>query len=309
VPAIASHILKGGFILKGGWLHDLRNRFQRPGKTNIDSGRPPVSNNKPAGLSESSAPRRYLHAGWLSDVGCAREQNEDALFVLTGDIEQGERRQSFGLFVIADGMGGHEQGENASYLAARTVADELMRNMLSPVVRSIADRVPLHQAVRDAVMLAHQKLQHELPGAGTTLTVALIVDDLLAIGHVGDSRAYLVHDGQVEQVTQDHSFVARLVELGQSTAEEAAVDPRRNYLLRALGQTDVLEVDFQFEAFTAGCKLLLCTDGLWGQIPHAELENRLKDATDPAALCRALIDAANGAGGPDNITAICVIRA
>jgi protein phosphatase len=96
--------------------------------------------------------------------------------------------------------------------------------------------------------------------------------------------------------------------MGQATVEEAAVDPRRNYLLRALGQTDTLEVDFQFQPFPSGCKLLLCCDGLWGQIEPAALESQLRDASDPQALCRTLIDLANGAGGPDNITAICVIH-
>ena len=256
----------------------------------------------------ATEPRPLLRAGWLSDPGRMRELNEDSLVAMSGEIEQGGRRQAFGLFVLADGMGGHEQGENASNLAARTVADELMRAILCPAMRGSPERIPLHQAVRGAVTQAHERLRQEVPGSGTTLTVGLIVNDLLAIGHVGDSRAYLFHDEETEQITRDHSLVARLVEMGQATAEEAAVDHRRNYLLRALGQSEALEVDFQFQPFAAGSKLLLCSDGLWGQINPADLDNHLRSAIDPQAVCQQLVDMANAAGGPDNISAICVIH-
>jgi protein phosphatase len=249
-----------------------------------------------------------LRTGWLSDVGKVREHNEDALVAMTMEFEQGEIRQSIGLFAVADGMGGHEQGENASSLAARTVSDELLRQLIAPAVRGEAASIPLHEVLRAAVLTAHDEIRRQFPGAGTTLTAAVVLDEMLAIGHVGDSRAYLYHDGKLEQITRDHSLVARLVEMGQQSPEEAATDPRRNYLLRALGQADALEVDFQFQTFAPGSKLLICCDGLWGQVAPAALEQLLRDGDDPQAVCRSLIRLANAAGGPDNISAVCVMR-
>ena len=249
-----------------------------------------------------------LRAGWQSDVGKVREHNEDALSAMTFEFQQGEGRQSIGLCAVADGMGGHEQGENASSVAARTVSDELLRQLIAPAVRGDGNSIPLTDVMRAAVLTAHDEVRRQYPGAGTTLTVAVVLDEMLAIGHVGDSRAYLFHDDKLEQVTHDHSLVARLVEIGQSTPEQAASDPRRNYLLRALGQTDPLEVDFQFQTFARGSKLLICCDGLWGQVEPAALEQTLRENDDPQAICCDLIRLANEAGGPDNITAVCLIR-
>ena len=260
-------------------------------------------------LTAEPSPRRpALRVGWTSDVGRVRELNEDALLTLTTDFERGGERQSLGLFVVADGMGGYEQGERASALAARTVADELLRRLVVPVIAGSANNAPLHETMRGAVMTAHRKVLRDLPGAGTTLTVALILDESLALAHVGDSRAYLCRDGQVEQLTRDHSLVARLVEMGQQSAEDAAADSRRNILYRALGQTETLEVDFQFQEFAPGSRLLLCSDGLWGQVSESDLERVLCKGDDPHAACEELIDLANESGGPDNITAVMVIR-
>ncbi|MEP7200772.1 MAG: protein phosphatase 2C domain-containing protein [Chloroflexota bacterium] len=267
-----------------------------------------VSAVQPTTPALPSRPHPALYAGWLTDVGRVREGNEDALFTMTTEFEQGAQRQTIGLFIVADGMGGHEQGEHASALAARTAADELLRRLVGPATRGETGNVPLHEAMRAAVLEAHNRVRRDVPGAGTTLTVALIVDEILAIGHVGDSRAYLCRDGQVEQLTHDHSLVARLVEMGQTTEEEAAVDPRRNYLLRALGQGESLDVDFAFQSFAPGSRLLLCCDGLWGQVSLADITRIMQQSVDPYVACQQLIELANAAGGPDNITAIFVIR-
>ena len=265
----------------------------------------PVEQNS---ATEEQPLRPALKIGWLSDVGRVRELNEDALVVVTTSFEQGSEQQTIGVFVVADGMGGHERGELASSVAARTVADELLRRVIAPALHGNRGTAPLHEALSGAVMEAHNRLRRELPGAGTTLTVALVVEDLVAIGHVGDSRAYLLRDGQIEQATKDHSLIARLVEMGHSSAEEASLDPRRNYLLRALGQIESLDIDFQFESFPRGSRLLMCSDGLWGQLSPQELERVFREGDNPQTSCQALIDLANEAGGPDNITAIMVIR-
>jgi serine/threonine protein phosphatase PrpC len=252
--------------------------------------------------------RPSMRVGSLSDLGRQREINEDALATLAVDFEQDNQRQTVGVFIVADGMGGHDRGELASEMAARTVLDELLRSIVAPTLRGIALEGPLGDSMQAAVKTAHERIRMELPGSGTTLTVALAAEDLIAIAHVGDSRAYLYRDGAVAQVTHDHSFVARLVEIGQATPEEAAIDPRRNYLLRALGQADDFDVDFQFESFPPGSRLLLCSDGLWGHVDAAELERILRETDDPQSACQSLIDLANASGGPDNISAVIVMR-
>jgi protein phosphatase len=188
--------------------------------------------------------------------------------------------------------------------------EEILRRLVAPLIAPAGDVTPspLGETLRGAVSKANARIKRELPGAGTTLTVALVIDDSVAVAHVGDSRAYLCHRGEVRQLTRDHSLTARLVETGQQTPAEAAEDPRRNMLYRALGQLDALEVDFQFQEFPPGSRLLLCSDGLWGVLPDGELERVLREASDPAATCQELVTLANQRGGPDNITVLVAIN-
>ncbi|MBI3734179.1 MAG: serine/threonine-protein phosphatase [Chloroflexi bacterium] len=254
-------------------------------------------------------PRRpHLSVGWMSDVGRLRENNEDALLVLTSDLERGEETQSIGLLAVADGMGGYEHGERASEMAVRVAAEVMLRSFVAKALLGSSGGESLIELMRGAVSEAHHQVQQNLPGAGTTLTLVLVADESIAVAHVGDSRAYLCRDGAVRQLTRDHSLVARLVETGQQTLEEASTDPRLNVLYRALGQADELDVDFQFGEFPAGSRLLLCSDGLWGHVDADVLEKVLCAAGDPNAGCAQLVDLANQAGGPDNITAILAIR-
>jgi len=236
-----------------------------------------------------------------------RELNEDALITLTTDFQQGDEHECVGVFAVADGMGGHAQGEKASAMAARIAANGLVQSFVIPTLNGDGTNVPMYETMNEAILSAHAQVQEKLPGAGTTLTLAVIVDNSLAIAHVGDTRAYLYTEGQIKQITADHSLVQRLVEIGHLTAEEAAHDPRRNVLHRALGQADTLEVDFQFRAFEPGDRLLICSDGLWGQINPTDIERLMRDTTDPQAACQELVQLANAAGGPDNITVIFVI--
>ncbi len=265
-----------------------------------------------SGSEERSAERAHsrppMLVGWMSDVGRVRELNEDALSVMSLEFEQGPEQQSVGLFALADGMGGYAHGEHASAGAIRSIAHALLRQLVAPAIAGDANAAPLHEVMRNAVLGAHEQLVRDYPGAGTTLTVVLALGDSLAVAHVGDSRAYLCRNGEVQQLTRDHSLVARLVEMGQQSEEEAEFDPRRNMLYRALGQGGALEVDFQFKEFSPGDRLLLCSDGLWGQVDKHELARILRESDDPFAACAELIDLANDAGGPDNISAILVIR-
>jgi serine/threonine protein phosphatase PrpC len=235
---------------------------------------------------------RHLRVGHVSDVGLVRPHNEDVLLVIESVFEGDRTLETVGLFIVADGMGGHQAGEVASALAARTVASRLMQD----------------DALLQAVEAANQAVHGEVPGSGTTLTCALVINAKAYLAHVGDSRAYLYYNQELKQVTRDHSYVDKLVELGQITLEAAAVHPQRNVLYRAVGQGDQLEIDIHLVDLPAGSRLLLCSDGLWGMLPDSLIQEALASASSPQEACQALIAAANEAGGRDNISALVIER-
>lgn len=248
--------------------------------------------------------------GWRTDVGRVRGHNEDAIFVFTGEQESSNAVLPFGLFMLADGMGGHQSGEVASALALRESARQLMSHVYLPML-SGADRGPdqpsLTDVVREAISRANRAVTQGFPGSGCTLTCGLVLGDRLFIGHVGDSRAYFLRKGKApQQLTKDHSLVNRLIEMGQLTEEEAAVHPQRNVLYRAIGQGSTLEVDVLTYALAPGDRLLLCSDGLWGLVPEKKMWRLVEEATSPLRACNALVDAANAAGGADNISVVLV---
>lgn len=250
-----------------------------------------------------------LRVAMATDIGQVREQNEDRLLVLTSLQAGGDQDATVGLFIVADGMGGHVGGEQASDLAARTVAQHVTRDVILPLLGAgdpDADRKPLQEVLNDAVAAANIAVRVAIPEGGTTLTCALIVSDQLIIAHVGDSRAYLVESAGLKHLTRDHSLVQRLQELGQLTPAEAAVHPSRNMLYRAIGQGDLLEPDLAAYRLVAPARLLLCSDGLWGVVPEDDIHAIITGQPSLQAACQALIEAANRLGGPDNITAILV---
>jgi protein phosphatase len=259
----------------------------------------------PVGL----APRR-LTIGIAQHVGRVRTHNEDVLLVFTGELAGLEAMPSFGLFVVADGMGGHALGERASGIAARTVArttlDGILPSLLAdPTTNS--DRPSLQEVMERAMNAANQAVSAGVPdGGGTTLTCALVIGQQVVLSHVGDSRAYILTDDTFEQLTRDHSLVQRLQELGQLSPAEAAIHPQRNVLYRAIGQGDGLEVDVDSRRLPSGAMLLLCSDGLWGLVPDDRILSIVRQQTGLQAACEALVAAANAAGGPDNITVVLV---
>jgi serine/threonine protein phosphatase PrpC len=247
--------------------------------------------------------------GKASHIGKKREYNEDAFFTLECTLKQNGEMMPFGLFIIADGMGGHQAGDVASALATRVVAHSLMHQVYLPFLRDKekdSSHRPINEALIEALSDASSAVYEAVPDAGTTLTAALIVGTHAYIGHVGDSRAYLVTERGLQQITQDHSLVARLIELGQATPEEAMTHPQRNILYRALGQGSGMEVDTYFQLLPASSQLLLCSDGLWGAVPEREMAAIIATAPSPQIACRRLIEAAITHGGDDNITAILI---
>jgi len=193
--------------------------------------------------SLSLAPKR-LTIGIAQHVGRVRTHNEDVLLAFQGELAGLESMPHFGLFVVADGMGGHALGERASGIAARTVAKEAL-NQIVPFLLAMPDSDPdrpsLLEIMEQAMNAANQAVFAGVPeGGGTTLTCALLIGEQLVLSHVGDSRAYLIMPDSFEQLTRDHSLVQRLQELGQLSAAEAAVHPQRNVLYRAVGQGEGL---------------------------------------------------------------------
>jgi serine/threonine protein phosphatase PrpC len=232
-------------------------------------------------------PPRAPGAGGLSDPGLTRTQNEDAFLVEPP------------LYAVADGMGGHRAGEIASREALVALLDNAPRqvdaNALARAVRA-ANRAVIESAGKSRTRT----------GMGTTLTAAMVDGTYVLVAHVGDSRAYLLHDGRLTRITEDHSVVADLVQSGTITEEEARFHPQRNVITRALGSDPDMVADvFEVQASPGG-RLLLATDGLTGMIQDDYIADILAQDLGPAEAAARLVEAANRAGGYDNITVVVV---
>ena len=244
-------------------------------------------------------------------VGKERAHNEDTLFVLNTYLDGLDSQISFGLFLVADGMGGHQSGEIASGLAAQTVSQYLINQVLPDVMfnQKIKADQNFETFVKDAVQNAQSTICQRVPGGGTTLTLAMIVGNLAFFAHVGDSRLYqLTADGKFIQKSRDHSLVNRLIELGEITPSDAITHPQRNVLYRALGQSDALEIDYEQFNIQHGERLLICSDGLSGVLPEEQLIAAMKSDGPLGRISCELVQAANDAGGPDNISVIVIER-
>jgi serine/threonine protein phosphatase PrpC len=256
-----------------------------------------------------SSTNRRVRVGSASDIG-GRGNNEDAaLTVVTNTDVEGDP-PPIGLFMVADGMGGHQNGEVASSIAVRTVAQAVIKDIVMPQLEgrdiNSGDQKTIPEVLVEAMAAANTAVQLEVPGGGTTATCAVIRGDLAYVAHVGDSRAYLVTDSNLELVTRDHLLVRRLQELGQLTAQEADAHPQRNVLYRAIGQSDSLEVDAATRRLPPSARLLICSDGLWGVIGDTAIREIVTKYPDPQEACDQLVAAANAASGPDNITVVLV---
>ncbi len=241
-----------------------------------------------------------LVGGSHTDVGRVRSANQDAALA----------RAAAGLYAVADGMGGHRGGEVASAMALQALEHELAS------VRVGAGPVDSVDTVVDAVLAANEAVYAEasttpeLHGMGTTLCVLALTgapgQQQVAVANVGDSRVYVLHEGELAQLTEDHSLVQGLVRDGQLTADEAAVHPNRNILTRVIGVEPDVEVDWWEWPATVGDRYLLCSDGLFNEVHHERIAATLRQLADPAEACRELVALANAAGGRDNVTAVVV---
>ena len=223
--------------------------------------------------------------GSRTDIGCLRDHNEDSLVVTPP------------LFAVADGMGGHAAGEVASEIAVR---------VLSELAPEHPDGEALGRAIEEANRAVIQAAREGRgrQGMGTTMTAAMLEGERLVIAQVGDSRAYLLHQGKLQQLTRDHSLMADMIEAGQLTPEEARTHPQRSVITRALGSDAHLHPDIYEINVETGDRLLICSDGLSGMIFDDQIENTLRRVQDPQRCASQLVNEAIAAGGHDNVTVI-----
>ncbi len=260
------------------------------------------------GYDAMRAPTHHLRYGQASDVGKTRSSNQDACMSFATSQNGMLAQPGFGLFIVADGMGGHIDGEKASSLCMRVVAEHVTQHAYLPMLTPGAARPNLMEVLNEGVLAANLAVARQMPEGGTTITAILTHDEQAYISQVGDSRAYLIdlEEKAMQILTRDHSLVQRLVELDQLTPEQAAEHPHRNILYRAIGQSEHLELDSKVIALPPNAWLLLCSDGLWTVVPEERIIEIVVNAPDPQTACDRLIDTANSYGGPDNITAVLV---
>lgn len=293
---ILSHVVQGRFVTLDEFLQQL-------GKALV--------------LPEARRSLRQM-AGYRTDVGRQRGHNEDFVGKYSLGMQQTPDMPEVGLYLVADGMGGHQAGEVASQDVVRVILDEIQEKVqaLQSTPKVSRSTIKLQHDVSVGGVLIHAILRanevlynaREQVGSdrGTTITAALIVGQVCAVANVGDSRTYWIRDEQLKQITQDHSLVASLLAANVIQPEEVRVHPERSRIFRSLGERPEVDVDIYEVQLRAKDRLLLCSDGLWEMVLDPEIRQIMLTASDPQETCDQLVEAANLAGGQDNISVVCV---
>ncbi len=247
---------------------------------------------------------KVMRAAGISHPGRVREKNEDGYLIW--------QEGTLSLFAVADGMGGHAAGEVASTLALETVKQSLIEQRLT-LHEKVEEGCTIESFLAEILIAANSKILlaggngTECVGMGTTLTLLLTVSAQAWIGHIGDSRAYLLRKGRFEMLTEDHTLVSQLARSGQISEEEKKNHPQRHILTQALGTEHAPSFEIKKVLLQAGDFLLLCTDGLYGMLDDEELLREIQASDPPEDILERLVELANERGGIDNITAIIVI--
>ena len=238
-------------------------------------------------------PSRQFRVGAATDIGRKRSQNQDSI----------SSRIELGLFVVADGMGGHRGGETASQMAVAAIPEVVEHCQVDP---NWQPRNVIAQAIRKANENIYTRSQNDpaLQGMGTTSVALLFKDNCLTIGHVGDSRAYFIRDGGIWQITRDHSLVQEKLRAGIISRDEVKTDRMKNVITRSVGFEAVVNVEVYEMETRPGDKFLICSDGLSGLVEDEQILSLMRD--DPQHSVQELIAAANANGGDDNISTIVV---
>lgn len=229
----------------------------------------------------------------LTDIGLKRSLNEDSASYFEDE--------NYKIYVVADGMGGHNAGEVASEIAAQKIVNYVKNNFLKSDIQNI-----LKQAIKSAntEIYEYSKTAKTLNGMGTTVTACLITKDFIHIANVGDSSCFGIKDGQIKKITKDHSLVQELVDSGSITEEDAVNHPKKNIITRALGTADSVDVDVFPIKQNDYDMLLLCSDGLTNEISTAEMLDIIYSEAEYGKITRKLVEAAKEKGGRDNITVL-----
>ena len=251
--------------------------------------------------SDSSA-EKARKIGMLTDVGQVRPVDEDS--ILVADLSFGVNSESskFLLLAVADGMGGHAKGEEASKIALNAIA--------SAVIPDLLNNTPFTKILEKGIQNANQDIldytakNPEASGMGTTSVCAVVKDNQIHLANVGDSRAYRVSDDEICRVTKDHSYVQALIDEGEITEEQAREHPRKNEITRAVGIMPSIEVDTMKLTLDSDESLLLCCDGVIAHLSDDDIHKIIRDSPDPQTACQEIVDMANERGGSDNISLI-----
>ena len=245
--------------------------------------------------------------GWQLDKGMKRPRNEDSLGAVKFNQASADDNRSLGFYAVADGIGGAVGGAEASKLAIETAMREMMTH-----INEDATSKEVEAWLANAIVLAHQlilrrqKQSESEPVGGTTLTMAIVIDNEVHIANIGDSRAYLIRDGQLRQITQDHTVAQRFVDEGIITAEEAIDHPYSHVLSQAIGgQSELMPDVFTVTVFPQDV-VMLCTDGLYNSVSEKDIVQIVNEAESPNQASQKLTLAANEAGGSDNIAVIII---
>jgi serine/threonine protein phosphatase PrpC/predicted RNA-binding Zn-ribbon protein involved in translation (DUF1610 family) len=258
----------------------------------------------------------HVLIGVATDVGKTRagERNEDSLGSLVLNMAHDSHMQPLALGIVADGLGGHVNGQDASRLAVRMVTEYILRKVALSLVSLPVDGVAIEEDLKtvllEGALAANTALcnANDETGAdmGSTLVAALLFGSSAYIINVGDSRGYLFFDGELRQITTDHSFIEQLIVSGFVAPEDRYTHPQRNQILRSLGDDVDVDIDFFEQKLKPGMRLLLCCDGLWEMVRDDEIESILRETASPQEACDRLIESANEHGGEDNISVVVI---
>lgn len=251
--------------------------------------------------------RHHVLFGASHSAGLERDHDDDSLLVMTGGADGDHGLPDFGLFCVADGLGGYEGSDLASSMAVKIVAHQLTQGILLRLMDldpGDDDTVPYEIQIRTAFKEANRAILELADGGATTLTVAVLLGDQIVIGHAGDTRAYFIDGNRMQCLTEDHSLARKMTDSGVMTDEELEQGTYSNVLLNVLGKTEDLEVDVSFHVVPFGGHMMICTDGLWSVIPEDAILREIESGGVPQRISDALVDAALESGGPDNISTI-----
>jgi serine/threonine protein phosphatase PrpC len=260
--------------------------------------------NKTSDNPGSTKPALYYHYAGLTNTGMVRDHNEDA-FKLPGGTDAETLADKGHLYVLADGMGGHQKGEVASAITIESINAAYYSSTV-PIAADNEPQKVIANNLTKAIEIANTEVMEATQGGGTTVVATVLWGDSLISMNVGDSRAYLLRNSELHLISKDHSLVSRLVEMGKITEEEALTHPRRNVLYQALGQGTEVDIYTVSEQLKVNDIIIICSDGLWGEVGNELIQEVLDRATNPREAVEELINLANESGGPDNITAIII---